>query len=63
MRLVAAYQSGGDSATLKRLGEFLSTPVDGYAPDSGQEPSAVENTVGLALNILITILRAFIFRF
>jgi Zn-finger nucleic acid-binding protein len=63
--LVEAYQSGRSSETLKRLGEFLSTPIDGGTSiPSGysQRPASAENAVGVALTILLTILRL-IFRF
>lgn len=59
-QLVAAYQSGHSNETLERLGKFLSTPVDG---DTSTLPSQAENAISIALNIIMTILRAFIFKF
>ena len=54
-QLIAAHQSGQSTETLKRLGKFLSTPVDG---DTYQiSPSAV-NAVSIVLNSVIAILRS-----
>ena len=61
-QLVASYEAGRSTATLKRLGEFLSTPIDsGYTPHVSNT-SDDDNIVGSALSILFTILR-FILRF
>jgi Zn-finger nucleic acid-binding protein len=61
-QLVASYQAGCSDETLKRLGEFLSTPVDsGHTPDFG-DTSDARSIAGLALTTLLTILRL-IFRF
>jgi Zn-finger nucleic acid-binding protein len=62
-QLVKSYESGRSTETLKRLGEFLSTPVDvGYTPNDGHTPDA-GGIAGLAFSILMTILRLFVFRF
>ncbi len=61
-QLTASYESGHSTGTLKRLGEFLSTPIDSsHAP---HVPNAADddNIAGPALSILFTILR-FILRF
>jgi Zn-finger nucleic acid-binding protein len=56
-RLVASHEGGGSSGTLKRLGEFLSTPIDSaHTPDVG-DTTDVGGTAGLALSVLLTILR------
>lgn len=59
-QLVADHQSGQSTETLRNLCEFLSTPMDGT-----QSPRtlAAENVAATVLNIVITILRALIFRF
>ena len=55
--LVASYEAGSSNETLKRLGEFLSTPVDsGRTPDLG-DASDARGIAGLALTTLLTILR------
>ena len=58
--LAAAHHSGQSTETLRNLCQFLSTPMDG-----SQSPRtlAAENVAAAALNIVIAILRAFIFRF
>jgi Zn-finger nucleic acid-binding protein len=68
-QLVASYESGRSTETLRKLGDFLSTPVEfgytpsvGYTPDVGATADA-GGIAGFALNILVTILRLFIFRF
>ena len=65
-QLIASYEGGRSTGTLRRLGEFLSTPIDsGYTfnvrhtPDVGDTADA-GNIAGLALTILVTILRLFI---
>ena len=63
--LVEAYRAGRSSDTLKNLGEFLSTPVDGSPLDrSGyhRRAASADGAAGAALNILMAVLRAFIFR-
>lgn len=58
-QLIAAHQSGKSSETLKKLGKFLSTPLD----DSRyQSSTAVENAAGTVLNIIIALLRVFVFK-
>jgi Zn-finger nucleic acid-binding protein len=61
-QLVASYEGGRSTATLKRLGEFLSTPVDSGHTAGVDHTTEVGGTAGLALSILLTILRL-IFRF
>ncbi len=59
-QLIASYEGGRSTETLRRLGDFLSTPADlGYAPDVGDMADS-DSIAGLALNILVTILRLFI---
>jgi Zn-finger nucleic acid-binding protein len=65
-QLIASYQSGRTTDTLGNLGRFLSTPLDEYSSlplDSPQRALDAENVVNVALNILMTILRAFILKF
>jgi hypothetical protein len=65
-QLIASHQSRRTTETLGKLGRFLSTPLDEYSslpPDSPQKAPAAENAVNVALNILMTILRAFILKF
>jgi len=55
-QLIASYESRNSTGTLRRLGEFLSTPINvGDTPDVG-------SIAGVALTILLTILRVFIFK-
>ena len=59
-QLIAAHNSGQSSETLKKLGKFLSAPLD----DNWSQRSALtENAVGIALNFVMAILRALIFKF
>ena len=65
-QLIASHQSGRSTETLERLGKFLSTPLDGDTsvfPDPAQRSPLAENAVSVALNIILTILRAFILKF
>ncbi len=65
-QLIASHQCGRSTETLARLKEFLSTPLDSDTtvfPDPVQKSPLGENTVSVALNIIITILRTFIFKF
>lgn len=59
-QLIAAHKSGQSSETLKKLAKFLSTPLDDNLSQGSQ---LTENVVGIALNIIMAILRAFIFKF
>jgi hypothetical protein len=66
-RLIESYESGSSTGTLRRLGEFASTPTDSrYTPDFvGDVTKAVRDVakdVGIALNILFIILKL-IFKF
>jgi Zn-finger nucleic acid-binding protein len=64
-QLIESHQTGSTSEVMSKLGNFLSMPLDEYAslpPDSSQRVPAVENAFNVALNILMTILRVFIFR-
>ncbi|RPJ63009.1 MAG: hypothetical protein EHM12_03310 [Dehalococcoidia bacterium] len=58
-QLIAAHQSGQSTETLRKLGAFLSTPVDDIkypiSPMAG-------NAVSTILNIVIALLRAFVFK-
>lgn len=56
-QLTASYESGCSTGTLRRLGEFLSTPIDSsHAADIGDSTEA-GGIAGLALTTLLTILR------
>jgi len=59
-QLIAAHKSGQSNETLKKLGNFLSAPLDDTL---SQRSQLTENVIGITLNIIMTILRAFIFRF
>jgi Zn-finger nucleic acid-binding protein len=67
--LIESYESGRSTETLRRLGDFLSTPVNfGHTSNFGDiadvgDMANVGNIAGVALPILVTILRLFIFRF
>lgn len=67
--LIESYESGRSTETLRRLGDFLSTPVNfGHTSNLGDiadvgDMANVGSIGGVALNILVTILRLFIFRF
>jgi Zn-finger nucleic acid-binding protein len=56
-QLVASYEGGRSTATLKRLGKFLSTPVDSYHTTDIGGATDVGDATGLAFSILLTILR------
>ena len=61
-QLIESHESGRSTGTLRRLGEFLSTPMDvGHTTDVG-DTTDVGGIAGLALTTLLTILRL-IFRF
>ena len=61
-QLTASYESGHSTGTLRRLGEFLSTPIDsGHTPHLRNTVDD-DNVAGPALSILFAILR-FIFGF
>lgn len=65
-QLLEAHESGASSETLRRLGEFLSAPVEGSTPISlahPQMPASAESAAAVALSTLMAILRAIIFRF
>ena len=65
-QLIESHRSGRSTDTLERLGKFLSTPVDGdtlTSADTTQRSALTENAVSVALNIIMTILRVFIFKF
>jgi Zn-finger nucleic acid-binding protein len=68
-KLVASYESGRSTKTLRGLGEFLYTPIDsGYTRDfsSTSDVGGVADAfggAGFALTGLLAILRFFIFRF
>lgn len=63
--LVDSHQSGEASKAIRRLGEFLSTPVDEYSslsPSYRNGRSVPSDAVGAGLSILIAVLRALILR-
>jgi len=67
-QLIASYESGRSTETLRKLGDFQYTPIEfGYTPSVGDTPDLggiadAGGIAGFALNILETILRLFIFR-
>lgn len=64
-QLLELHKTGGADDVLGKLGRFLSTPLDENTLlplESAQRSPAEENTLNVVLNILITILRAFVFR-
>jgi Zn-finger nucleic acid-binding protein len=63
--LVELHRSASNSDTLKKLSDFLSTPVDEISLFSGRpikEISSQEQAVSSILNIIMTILRLFLFK-
>lgn len=63
--LIDSHRSGEASKTIRRLGEFLSAPVDEYAslsPSYSNGRSVPGDAVGAGLSILIAVLRALILR-
>ena len=63
--LVDLHRSGNQNDTLKRLANFLSTPVDEsnlFSGKSKPEISAQEQTISTVLNVITTILRLFLFK-
>lgn len=52
----------GSNDVLKRLGNFLSTPVDGNIADIAETSPKAVNTINTVLNVLGIILRLFLFR-
>jgi len=61
-RLLASYENKDSTETLRRLGEFLSTPVSvGYSPYVGDARDA-SGIAGAGLAALLAILRLFIFK-
>jgi Zn-finger nucleic acid-binding protein len=64
-RILELHQTGDNDDLLKRLGKFLSKPLDTNAViplESTQRSNEEGNSLNLLLNILMTILRIFIFR-
>jgi len=59
-QLIAAHNSGQSSETLRKLGKFLSAPMD---DNLSQRSALTGNAAGIALNLIMAILRAFIFKF
>lgn len=61
-QLIKSYESGRSTKTLRRLGEFLSTPIGlaeicGYAPGVRYSSPEVDSTAGGIADFLATILR------
>lgn len=64
-KLLAEYQTAGNTNSLQKLAKFLTTPLDENTLlplDSDEQPPSEGKNVGLLLDILSTILRLFIFR-
>jgi Zn-finger nucleic acid-binding protein len=64
-RLLESHKNGGADDTLGRLARFLSTPIDEQTLlplNSAPRSPAEENNLNIVLNVLITVLRLFIFR-
>jgi len=64
-RMLKTHLNGSDQDVLGKVGKFLSTPAGKNAlfpPDSSVRTAGAENTLDSFLNILIVILRLFIFR-
>ena len=63
--ILANHQNDGGNDVLKRLTNFLTTPLEGKSTlplESGENSSQAANAVGVVLNVLTTLLRLFIFR-
>ena len=63
--LIDSHQSGEASRTIRRLGEFLSTPADedpSLSSSCSGGRSVSGDAVGVALSILIAVLRTLILR-
>jgi Zn-finger nucleic acid-binding protein len=63
--LVELHRSAGHNDTLKKLSDFLSTPVDEvglFSGESSKEISSQEQAVSTILNVIMTILRLFLFK-
>ncbi len=63
--MLAAHGTGNSTDALAKLGEFLSTPVS-TPSSSGQGLKGVsgkEDTLDVVVNVLMLVLRLFIFRF
>jgi Zn-finger nucleic acid-binding protein len=63
--ILSEHQTGGSNDVLKRLGNFLSTPLDRNTLlplESAEKSPEAENAVNLILNVLTTLLRLFVFR-
>jgi Zn-finger nucleic acid-binding protein len=64
-QILAQHQTGGTDDVLGRLGRFLSTPLDEQTLlplETTQLSPQEENTLTFILNILITLLRLFVFK-
>lgn len=61
--LLTSYQSGQNTQVLEKLGKFLSTPLGKDTSPPQNAIQETQNTVGIALNILVTLFRLFILRF
>jgi Zn-finger nucleic acid-binding protein len=63
--ILSNHQAERSNDVLTRLGNFLSTPIDGNTVlplNSTEKSSEVENTLSTILNVLTTLLRLFVFR-
>ncbi|HEX9897174.1 MAG TPA: zf-TFIIB domain-containing protein [Dehalococcoidales bacterium] len=60
--LVRLHGSGNRNDTLKRLANFLSTPVDDVFSSESGKRSPIEDKTATILNVITTIFRLFLFR-
>ena len=58
------YHAGSGNDVLRKLGGFLSTPLDEYTLqplESNTRTATAENAVNMTLNVVLTLLRLFTF--
>ena len=63
--ILADHQNEGGSDVLKRLTNFLTTPLEGKSMlplESDENTPQAANAIGVVLNVLTTLLRLFVFR-
>jgi Zn-finger nucleic acid-binding protein len=64
-KILELHKAGDADNTLGKLARFLSKPIDEntlLTPESAPRSPAEENTLNTVLNVLITVLRLFVFR-
>ena len=57
-KLAAEHRAGNSTETMRRLGEFLSTPMEPGAPRSAE----AEGAVNALISVLMTLFRVFVLR-